>query len=497
MFCSNCGTEIPEGAQFCPSCGTKVTSDEATETVVEAVEEATVEETTVEETPAEAVTEAVVEEAAEEVVAEETVTEEAPKVDASFYGQQTGAQQNTYNQATNQTQKATGGKDFIGDTSSMNLLQVFALIMMALYGLYTIRAVFSSIGTIFSLIGTIFHPYMYHFLVYAIGDVIIAIFTLLSGACAAVMAVSFYGVFRNWNKEVSRKYFVVLLVAGVASAAMGIVNSVATAIIQVASFGDFYGPKVFSVSGRPVVLVIAGILGYYFITNNMQAGPTDGGFQAGDEVKNAMNYGKELWADLQTTVNGGVVTAATATAATAATAASAAATKANDPFTPDFSANPTTPVNPTAPASANSVNNGGNNNMYTGALKTDRSIWAYIFLGIITCGIYGLYMMYTLERDINIACDGDGDHTTSFWAYLGLSIITCGIYHFYYVYKMGNRLQRNAPRYGLSFQENGTSVLMWNLFGMFLCGIGAYIAMNILLTNTNAICREYNAYNNL
>ncbi|MBQ1473596.1 MAG: zinc ribbon domain-containing protein, partial [Lachnospiraceae bacterium] len=41
MFCSNCGTEIPEGAQFCPSCGTKVTSDEATETVVEAVEEAT------------------------------------------------------------------------------------------------------------------------------------------------------------------------------------------------------------------------------------------------------------------------------------------------------------------------------------------------------------------------------------------------------------------------------------------------------------------------
>ena len=462
MFCSNCGTEIPEGAQFCPSCGTKVTSDEATETVVEAVEE-------------------------------------APKVDPSFYGQQTGAQQNTYNQATNQTQKATGGKNFIGDTSSMNLLQVFSIIMMLLYGLYTIRAVFSSIGTIFALIGTIFRPYMYHFLVYAIGDVIMAIFTLLSGACAAVMTVSFYGVFRNWKKEVSRKYFVVLLVAGVASAVMGILNSVASAIIQLASFGDFYGPKIFSASGRPVVLAIAGILGYFFITNNMQAGPTDGGFQVGDELKNAMNYGKELWADLQTTVGGGAAaaTTATATTATAATAASAAATKANDPFTPDFSANPTTPVNPTAPASANSVNNGGNNNMYTGALKTDRSIWAYIFLGIITCGIYSLYMMYTLERDINIACDGDGDHTTSFWAYLGLSIITCGIYHFYYVYKMGNRLQRNAPRYGLSFQENGTSVLMWNLFGMFLCGIGAYIAMNILLTNTNAICREYNAYNNL
>ncbi len=109
MFCSNCGTEIPEGAQFCPSCGTKV--EEVTEEVTETVAE----EVTVEETTAETVTEdAVVEEAAsEEPVVEETVTEEAPKVDASFYGQQTGAQQNTYNQATNQAQKATGGKNFI------------------------------------------------------------------------------------------------------------------------------------------------------------------------------------------------------------------------------------------------------------------------------------------------------------------------------------------------------------------------------------------------
>ena len=104
MFCSNCGAEIPEGAQFCPSCGTKAASEEVTETVAEAVEEATVEETTTE-----AVSETVVEETAEEVVAEETVTEETPKVDASFYGQQIGAQQNTYNQATNQTQNSKVG----------------------------------------------------------------------------------------------------------------------------------------------------------------------------------------------------------------------------------------------------------------------------------------------------------------------------------------------------------------------------------------------------
>ena len=145
----------------------------------------------------------------------------------------------------------------------------------------------------------------------------------------------------------------------------------------------------------------------------------------------------------------------------------------------------------------NSNYQGGNGSMPYGALKTDRSIWAYIFLGLITCGIYQLYILHTLSRDINIACDGDGEHTTTFWAFLGLSIITCGIYEFYWLYKLGNRLQRNAPRYGLSFQENGTSVLMWCLFGMFLCGVGTFVGINILLNNTNAICREYNAYNNL
>ena len=24
MFCSNCGTRIPEGSQFCPNCGTRI-----------------------------------------------------------------------------------------------------------------------------------------------------------------------------------------------------------------------------------------------------------------------------------------------------------------------------------------------------------------------------------------------------------------------------------------------------------------------------------------
>ena len=62
---------------------------------------------------------------------------------------------------------------------------------------------------------------------------------------------------------------------------------------------------------------------------------------------------------------------------------------------------------------------------------------------------------------------------------------------------MGNRLAANAPRYGITFQENGTSVLLWYLVGALLCGIGPWVAMHILIKNTNALAAAYNARNGL
>lgn len=125
-------------------------------------------------------------------------------------------------------------------------------------------------------------------------------------------------------------------------------------------------------------------------------------------------------------------------------------------------------------------------------LKTDRGLLSYILLTIITCGIYSWYFIYKIAHDINIACEGDGEKTSGLVTYILLSIVTCGVYSWIWYYKLGNRLANNAPRYNLSFQENGTSVLLWMLFGSLLCGIGPFIALNILIKNSNAICMGYN-----
>lgn len=93
-------------------------------------------------------------------------------------------------------------------------------------------------------------------------------------------------------------------------------------------------------------------------------------------------------------------------------------------------------------------------------------------------------------------CAGDQQETAGLVKLLLLSLITCGIYAFIWYYNLGNRLAANAPRYGLNFTENGTSVLMWMIFGSLLCGIGPFVALNILMKNTNQIANAYIAYNN-
>lgn len=139
----------------------------------------------------------------------------------------------------------------------------------------------------------------------------------------------------------------------------------------------------------------------------------------------------------------------------------------------------------------NTFTNGGPS--YGGErLKEDRGLLSYILLSLITCGIYSYYFIYKMAYDVNIACEGDGEKTSGLVAFILLSMITCGIYAWFWYYALGNRLAANAPRYGMNFQENGTTVLLWLLFGSLLCGIGPFVAMHILIKNTNKICYAYN-----
>lgn len=84
-------------------------------------------------------------------------------------------------------------------------------------------------------------------------------------------------------------------------------------------------------------------------------------------------------------------------------------------------------------------------------LKDDRGLLSYILLSIITCNIYSYYFIYTLAKDINVACEGDNERTQGLVAFILLSLVSCGIYSWVWYYKLGNRLANNAPRYNMTF----------------------------------------------
>ncbi|MDR0585116.1 MAG: DUF4234 domain-containing protein [Treponema sp.] len=120
-----------------------------------------------------------------------------------------------------------------------------------------------------------------------------------------------------------------------------------------------------------------------------------------------------------------------------------------------------------------------------------RGLAGFILLSIITLGIYSLYWIHKLAKDVNVICEGDGKKTGGLLKYLLLGIITFGIYDFVWLYMLGDRLQDNAPRYGLNIKESGGAVLLWYLLGAFII-VGPFIALHIIIKNTNALADEYN-----
>lgn len=126
-------------------------------------------------------------------------------------------------------------------------------------------------------------------------------------------------------------------------------------------------------------------------------------------------------------------------------------------------------------------------------VNDSRSFPLFVLITFLTCGIYRYIALHEMAEDMNAICRGDEDETPGIVVFIILSWLTAGLYSAWWIYRLGNRLQRNAPRYGLSFKQNGTTLLIWSYAGCLLCCIGPFVADYILIKNTNALGAAYNA----
>lgn len=99
----------------------------------------------------------------------------------------------------------------------------------------------------------------------------------------------------------------------------------------------------------------------------------------------------------------------------------------------------------------------GNQSPYTQQpsrrLNTNRSIWKYLLLGMVTCGIYDLIIMYSVSEDINeIASRYDGKKTMNFiLMYFLIAPITLGIGAIVWFHNLSKRISNELQRRNISY----------------------------------------------
>ncbi len=99
-----------------------------------------------------------------------------------------------------------------------------------------------------------------------------------------------------------------------------------------------------------------------------------------------------------------------------------------------------------------------------------RSIGMAILLTFVTCGIYLIYWMITINNEIN-TISGHQDDTSGGMAYL-FGLITCGIYTYYWMYKMGEKLDEAYAARGMETGNRSIIYLVLTIFGLGIVSYG-------------------------
>ncbi len=92
-----------------------------------------------------------------------------------------------------------------------------------------------------------------------------------------------------------------------------------------------------------------------------------------------------------------------------------------------------------------------------------RKAGKYIFLNIITLGIYGLFFWSKWAEDLNKICDGDEYDSATYILVFILDLFSLGIYSLVWNYQQGERMYQKAADYGVSLKHGGLYLMFWNI----------------------------------
>jgi len=128
-----------------------------------------------------------------------------------------------------------------------------------------------------------------------------------------------------------------------------------------------------------------------------------------------------------------------------------------------------------------------------GRLKTNKGLAKYIFLSLITLGIYGLVVMSSVSNDVNIAASRYDGKRTMHYCLLALLVapITLGIAYIVWFHKISNRIGNELKRRNVTYSFSCADYWLWNVIGSIII-VGPFIYYHKLFKATNLMCADYN-----
>ena len=128
-----------------------------------------------------------------------------------------------------------------------------------------------------------------------------------------------------------------------------------------------------------------------------------------------------------------------------------------------------------------------------GQLKTNRGLFKFIFLSLITFGIYGIVVMSAVSTDINIIAGRyDGKKTMHYCLiYFLFSWLTLGIAPLVWSHRLCARIGMELGRRRITYSFGAGSYWGWCFFGSLIL-VGPFIYIHKLLKSMNLLAAHYN-----
>ena len=128
-----------------------------------------------------------------------------------------------------------------------------------------------------------------------------------------------------------------------------------------------------------------------------------------------------------------------------------------------------------------------------GQLKTNRGLGKFIFLSLITFGIYALVVMSAVSTDINvIAGRYDGKKTMHYcliaFIFTGL---TLGVAPLVWYHRISARIGNELARRDIAYNFGAGTFWGWSVLGSLIL-VGPFIYTHKLLKSMNLLAAHYN-----